>query len=132
MFWSCKDVLFFNQGVRMEMEKLTEDVIYVVLPPEPRIREKLKELNEKVSKNCDFNVVIDFSYIEVLTSTSISNLITLQNWLDKSGYKLVFCKVAVVTKCIFDVAGLDKVFKFAEDKFDALSILKQSDTTVDS
>ena len=27
----------------MEMEKLTEDVIYVVLPPEPRIREKLKK-----------------------------------------------------------------------------------------
>jgi len=114
------------------MEKLTEDVIYVVLPPEPRIRDKLKELNEKVSKNCDFNIVIDFSYIEVLTSTSISNLITLQNWLDKSRYKLVLCKVAVVTKCIFDVAGLDKVFKFAEDKFDALSTLKQSDSTGDS
>ena len=60
MFWTCKDMLFFNQGERMEMEKLTEDVIYVVLPPEPRIREKLKALNEKVSKNCDFNVVIDF------------------------------------------------------------------------
>ena len=114
------------------MEKLTEDVIYVVLPPEPRIREKLKELNEKVSKNCDFNIVIDFSYIEVVTSTSISNLITLQNWLDGSGYKLVLCNVAVVTKCIFDVAGLDKVFKFAVDKFDALSILKQSDPAVDS
>ncbi len=116
----------------MEIEKLTEDVIYVVLPPEPRIRDNLKELNEKVSKNCDFNVVIDFSYIEVLTSTSISNLITLQNWLDRSGYKLVLCKVAVVTKCIFDVAGLDKVFKFAADKFDALSTLKQSDPAVDS
>ena len=116
----------------MEMEKLTEDVIYVVLPPEPRIREKLKELNEKVSRNCDFNVVIDFSYIEVLTSTSISNLITLKNWLDKSGYKLVLCNVAVVTKCIFNVAGLDKVFKLAADKFDALSTLKQSNPTADS
>jgi anti-anti-sigma regulatory factor len=116
----------------MEMEKLTEDVIYVVLPPEPRIRDKLKELNEKVSKSCDFNVVIDFSYIEVLTSTSISNLITLQNWLNKSGYKLVFCNVAVVTKCIFDVAGLEKVFRFAVDKFDALSTLKEGGPTVDS
>ncbi len=116
----------------MEIEKLTEDVIYVVLPPEPRIREKLKELNEMVSKNCDFNVVIDFSYIEVLTSITISNLITLQSWLDKSGYKLVLCKVAVVTKCIFDVAGLDKVFKFTADKFDALSALKQSDPTAES
>jgi len=114
------------------MEKLTEDVIYIVLPPEPRVREKLKELNEKVSKDCDFNVVIDFSYIEILSSITISNLITLQNWLDKSGYKLVFCKVAVVTKCIFDVAGLDKVFKFADDKFDALSVLKQGGPTADS
>lgn len=114
------------------MEKLTEDVVYVVLPPEPRIREKLKDLNEKVSRNCDFNVVLDFSYIEVLTSTTISNLITLQNWLNKRGYKLVLCKVAVVTKGIFDVAGLDKVFKFASDKFDALSILRQSDPAVDS
>ena len=116
----------------METEKLTEDVIYIVLPPEPRIRKKLKDLNEKVSKNCDFNVVIDFSYIEVLSSITISNLITLQNWLNKSGYKLVLCKVAVVTKCIFDVAGLDKVFTFADDKFDALSVLKDGEAAADS
>ena len=116
----------------MEMEKLTEDAIYVVLPPEPRVRAKLKELNEKVSKKCDFNVVIDFSYIEVLTSASVSNLLTLQDWLKGSGHKLILCNVTVVTKCIFNVAGLDEAFTFAEDKFDALSILEQSDPTVDS
>lgn len=115
----------------METEKLTEDVIYVVLPPEPRVRTELKELNEKVSEKCDFNVVLGFSYIGVLNSVSISNLITLQDWLEGSGHKLVLCNVAVVTKCIFDVAGLDKAFTFAEDKFDALSILKQDNRTID-
>jgi hypothetical protein len=38
----------------------------------------------------------------------------------------------VVTKCIFDVAGLDKVFNFAADKFDALSFLKQGDANLES
>lgn len=109
----------------MEVEKLTENIAYVVLPSEPRAKSELKELNEMVSQKCNFDLVIDFSYVEVLASTSISNLITLQNWLKGSGNKLVLCKVSVVTKCIFDVAGLDKAFTFADDKFAALSILNQ-------
>jgi len=107
----------------MELTKLAQDIVYVELPPERRIRKVLGELNDRVSKECDFDLIIDFSFVEVLTSVSISNLISLQNWLKGAGHQLILCSVAVVTKCIFDVAGLDALFVLAENKDSALELL---------
>jgi len=110
----------------MELTKLSDTVAYLELPPEPRIRNVLDSVNEQVSEKCECDIILDFSFVEVLTSVSISNLITLQNWLKGGGYRLTLCEVAVVTKCIFDVAGLIPVFTFAPDKDAALQSLKKT------
>ena len=62
------------------------------------------------------DVVIDFSIVEVLSSSSLSNLLILRGMLEERGRSLVLCNVSVITKCIFRVAGLDEVFDFADDK----------------
>jgi anti-anti-sigma regulatory factor len=113
----------------MELTKLAEDIAYIELPPEPRVRKVLGSLNDHVSGECNFDLIIDFSFVEVLTSVSVSNLISLQNWIKGAGHRLVFCSVAVVTKCIFDVAGLDTFFVFAENKDSALALLTQNKQT---
>jgi anti-anti-sigma regulatory factor len=110
----------------MGIENIGEDVILVTLPAEPRITDELKHINEIVSKRNDCDVIIDFSNVEIITSFSISNLMILRSLLHEPEHQLIFCKVSVPTKCIFTVAGLDTIFKFAEDKDAALAAVQHT------
>lgn len=108
----------------MSTEYVSDDIILVALPlHEPQIADELKSINNIVSEKGICNVIIDFSGVEVLTSSSISNLIILHQLLDGHNRKLILCDVAFVTKCIFTVAGLEHLFHFADDKSAAMSVL---------
>ena len=108
----------------MLMQNLSEDILFAILPAEPEISKQLKALNEQVSDRCEFDIIIDFSMVEIITSPSISNLIILHNWLEGSGHRLVLCNLGFATKCIFKTVGLDNFFAFAEDKAEALATLQ--------
>jgi anti-anti-sigma factor len=110
----------------MGIENVGEGIILVTLPAEPKISDELKNINEIVSSRNDCDVIIDFSNIEIVTSFSISNLMILRSMLREQGHQLILCKVAVPTKCIFTVAGLDAVFEFAEDKESALAAMQHT------
>jgi anti-anti-sigma factor len=110
----------------MSTQNLSEDVLLVNLPAEePQIANELKHINELVTGRDCCNVVIDFSGVEIITSSSISNLIILHKFLNERGRKLFLCNVAFVTKCIFTVAGLDKIFDFVEDPSAALTSMQR-------
>ena len=94
---------------------------------EPKIADELKSVNNSVADGPDCDVIIDFSKVEIITSSSISNLLILRNLLSERGRRLIFCNVAVVTKCIFTVAGLDAVFEFAENKPSAVAAVHATD-----
>ena len=106
----------------MEIRNLSEDVLFVTLPKEPQLGDELKTVNEIVSNRCDYDVVIDFSRVEILTSVSISNLMILNKLLSGLGHRLILCNVSFVTKCIFTVIGVKTLFEFADDKFAALAL----------
>ena len=109
----------------MSTQNLSEDVLLVNLPAEePQIANELKQTNELVTGKDGCNVVVDFSGVEIITSSSISNLIILHKFLNERGRKLVLCNVAFVTKCIFTVAGLDKIFDFVEDPSAAVTSIQ--------
>jgi len=111
----------------MGIQNLSEDVLVVELPSkEPEIAEELKTANETVSneRNCD--VIIDFSGVEIITSSSLSNLLILRNLLSEHERRLILCNVAVVTKCIFTVAGLNDVFEFVNDQSTALAAVQHA------
>ena len=110
----------------MSTQNPSEDVLLVNLPAEePQIANELKRTNELVTgKDGCNNVVVDFSGVEIITSSSISNLIILHKFLNERGHKLVLCNVAFVTKCIFTVAGLDKIFDFVEDPSAAVTSMQ--------
>ncbi|MDD5327128.1 MAG: STAS domain-containing protein [Phycisphaerae bacterium] len=114
----------------MGIQNLSEDVLFVDLPfREPQIGDELKNLNEIVITKDECDVVIDFSRVEVITSSDISNLLTLRSLLRETGRQLILCSVSVMTKGIFTVAGLDAVFEFAEDKHAALAAIQHSKDT---
>lgn len=111
----------------MRIQNLTKDVLLVELPSKgPKIAHELKAVNETISRESNHDVIIDFSRVEIINSSNISNLLIMHNLLQDSGHRLIFCNVATVTKCIFVVAGLDKVFDFANDQHAALKVIQNA------
>ena len=111
----------------MGIQNLSEDVLLADLPSEePQIGNELKSLNEMVSTRSDCDVVVDFSKVEIVTSSGISNLLALRALLRGHGRQLILCSVSAPTKGIFTVAGLDAIFEFADDKHAALSAMQHA------
>ena len=108
----------------MNVEYLSEGVCFVVVSKEPELRQELEKLNETVGHRGDYDVVLDFTRVEIVTSSSMSNLLILQDFLRQHGHKLVLCGVSLPTRGALNVAGLDRVFQFADDKFDGLACLQ--------
>ena len=108
----------------MGIQNWSEDIILVDLPQEPQIGDELKAVTEIVRDRGDCNVVLDFSAIDIVTSSSLSAMLKLRKLLADCGYRLIFCNVAAATKGIFTVTGLDGVFELVDDKFVALASLQ--------
>ncbi len=108
----------------MAIQNWSEDIILVDLPPEPEMADELETVTSTVRDRGDCEVVIDFSGVDIVTSSSISKLLKLRKLLGDCGHRLVFCSVAPATKGIFTVTGLDGIFELADDKFVALASLQ--------
>ena len=108
----------------MGIQDWSEDIILVDLPTEPEMGDELKTVTEMVRDRGDCDVVIDFSSVDIVTSSSLSKMLRLRKLLANCGHRLVFCSVAAATKGIFTVTGLDGIFELADDKFVALAGLQ--------
>ncbi|MHC4720674.1 MAG: STAS domain-containing protein [Planctomycetota bacterium] len=108
----------------MGIQNWSDDIILVDLPQEPQMADELKTVTEMVRDRGNCEVVIDFSSIDIVTSSSLSKLLKLRKLLADCAHRLVFCNVAAATKGIFTVTGLDGVFEIVDDKFVALASLQ--------
>ena len=108
----------------MGIQNWSEDIILVDLPAEPQLGDEVKTVTEMVRDRGDCDVVMDFSCVDIVTSSSLSKFLRLRKLLGDCGHRLVFCNVAVATKGIFIVTGIDGIFEFADDKFVALASLQ--------
>ncbi len=108
----------------MGIQNWSEDIILVDLPQEPEIGDELKTITEIARDRGDCDVVIDFSRVDIVTSSSLSKFLKLRKLLADCGHRLVFCSVAAATRGIFTVTGLDGIFEMADDKFVALASLQ--------
>ena len=108
----------------MGIQNWSENIILVDMPTEPQTRDEITAVTDMVRNRADCDVVIDFSSIDIVTSSSLSKLLKLRKLLADCSHKLVFCNVAPATKGIFSVTGLDGIFEIVEDKFIALAGLQ--------
>lgn len=108
----------------MGIQNWSDDIILVDLPQEPQMGDELKNVTEIVRDRGDCDVVIDFSSVDIVTSSSLSKFLKLRKLLVDCGHRFVFCNVAAATKGIFTVTGLDGVFEIVDDKFVALAGLQ--------
>jgi len=103
----------------MGMQNLTEDIILVDLHREPRMGDELKTVTDIVNDRGDCDVILDFSNVDIITSSSLSKLLKLRQLLTDCGHRLVFCSMNNFTKSAFNITGLDGIFELTDDKFAA-------------
>ena len=108
----------------MEIQNWSEDVILVDLHREPQMADELTTVTDIVNDRGDCDVILDFSSVDIITSSSLSKLLKLRKLLADCGHRLVFSNVAPATRGIFTVTGLDGIFEVADDKFVALASLQ--------
>ena len=110
----------------MGIDHSSQGILTVDLLPEPEMATELENAAKVVREEADCDVVIDFSSVDIITSSSISKLLKLNKLLEGYGHKLVLCGLVIATKQIFKLAGLDQVFDFADDKSAALTAVQQA------
>lgn len=110
----------------MGIEDYVEDVLLVILPPEPRMGSELDEVTEMVSEGCNKDIMIDFSDVEMLISETICTLMILDKYLCASDNKLVLYNASEEIMHIFRRTGLETVFTFAEDEYGAIQEVRHA------
>jgi anti-anti-sigma factor len=108
----------------MGIQNWSESIILVDLPAEPLMGDELKTIADVIKDRDDCDVVVDFSAVDIITSSSLSKFLKLRKMLGDRERQIVFCNVAPATKGIFAVTGLEGIFKVADDKFVALAGLQ--------
>lgn len=110
----------------MGIQNWSENIILVNLAEEPYLGEELQTTLGMVYEKKDFDVVIDFAEVTMVTSSSLAKLLKLRKTLHENGRKLVFCGMKPQTKGIFRLTGLDSIFSFVDDQFMALAGLQMA------
>jgi anti-anti-sigma factor len=111
---------------KMGIDHPSQGILTVDLPPEPEMGSELEIVAEVVRDGADCDLVVDFSRLDIVTSSSISKLMRLNKLLAEFGHRLLLCNVSPAIEGIFKVAGLDVVFEFAADEFAALAAIKHA------
>src|SRR3989339_1445521 len=108
----------------MGIQKWSEDIMVVDLNDEPQLTDDLKVVAEQFKQNGDCDAVLDFTQVEIITSSTLSALLKLRKMLADCGRRLIFCNCSAAIRGVFKVTGLDEVFEFTDDKFVALATLQ--------
>lgn len=108
----------------MARKNSSADIVIVDLHPEPDTGTELATVASLVRLRGDFDVVVEFSRVDIVTSASLSKLLELREFLTDRGRKLVLSGLAPETRYIFKQTALDAVFEFADDKSAALAAIR--------
>jgi len=110
----------------VEIQNLSEGIILAILSEEPNITCELATVVEALNADQACDVIVNFSAVGVITSSSIGKLIELRDVLQKRSRRLILSDVALPTRCIFKVVGLEQLFEFSDNKDTALAELENA------
>ena len=108
----------------MGIQKWSDNILLVDLPQEPEIAEELEAVVDIVREENKYDVVIDFTSVDIVTSSSLSRLLKLREPIVYNEKRLILCNIATAIKGVLTITGLDGVFELADDKFNALATLE--------
>lgn len=108
----------------MPIQHWSDEIIVVDMPEDPLMADELNAIEKFVSEKDNYDVVIDFSSVENITSSNLSKLLRLRQMTARGGRRLVLCDITPATEDIFSITGLTDVFELSDDKFSALATLE--------
>jgi anti-anti-sigma regulatory factor len=108
----------------MGIQNLTQDVVLVTLPSQPHAGSDLEFVTRLTRSNRARDVIVNFSLVEMMPSSTICQLMVLERALNEVGHQLVLCSLPTTILGIFRRVGLHGLFRFADDEFAALQSLE--------
>jgi anti-anti-sigma regulatory factor len=114
----------------MGIQNYSEDIILITLPEQPQHSQEIDIVNKLFSESVDFDVLVDFVKVEILTSETLCGLMILSRLLKGAGRKLVLYDLSPAIKQIFVRTGLLTVFNLADDQFDALQHIQDKNSSM--
>jgi len=108
----------------MAIESVNDDILLVTLPEHPQDGNEIDLVNKMLSEVVDYDVVMDFGQVKILTSATLCGLMILDRLLRGGGRQFVLCNVPSEIKQVFNRTGLMSVFPFSDDLQVALEEVK--------
>jgi len=98
----------------MSVQTWSGNIVIVQLPGEPHTSSELETVIDTAYQRPDSDIILDFSRVERVTCLTLCQLTKLHKTLTCSGRRLAFCRVAPITREIFEAVGFDRIFQDAQ------------------
>jgi anti-anti-sigma regulatory factor len=114
----------------MGIQNYSEEILLITLPEQPQHSQEIDIVNKLFSESVDFDVLVDFVKVEILTSETLCGLMILSRLLKGAGRKLVLYDLSPAIKQIFVRTGLITVFDLANDQLDAIQHIQDKNSSM--
>jgi anti-anti-sigma regulatory factor len=108
----------------MSIENWSEGVVLVDLPGEAELEGELQQVAALVRDQPDYDVVLDFSNVSILSPRCLIILLQIRKELQICGHRLVLSSLVATTWGILSATGLAGLFEITCDRCDALATVQ--------
>ncbi|HEV3162853.1 MAG TPA: STAS domain-containing protein [Isosphaeraceae bacterium] len=84
------------------------------------VREVADQILAAMAGTGPIRMILDFSGVDLVSSSLLGKLILLQRRVDASGGKLRLCEMSNVVRAVFKTSNLDRLFAIDRDRREAL------------
>ncbi|KPJ66966.1 MAG: hypothetical protein AMJ43_06485 [Coxiella sp. DG_40] len=110
----------------MEIKELSKNIVLAVLSGDGQVENELEEARQFIDGNGSCHLVLDFTSVEMIDSSIITELLSVRELLNKRQRRLVISGLSFLNRSVFVAAGLLNVFKLVNDKKSALIALENT------
>jgi anti-anti-sigma factor len=107
----------------VKIENIAGDIISFSVRGEPSLGDELRAITEMVTGNVSSNVIIDFVCVDIIRSSSLTELLKLRQTLICRGRQIVLCSMHPLTQSIMEITDLNRVFSIVADKEAGISLI---------
>jgi len=109
----------------MTIQEWSDDITVVELGDDPQFTDELGALADRLEEK-HANVVLNLAAVSYLNSSNIARLLRLRKKMMLDDRQLILCAANSQVRGVFQVTGLDKILRFANDVSTALAAMQLS------
>ena len=109
----------------MAISNLTEQVLLITLPSRPQASSDIEQAAQEITADAPQHVIIDFSQVRIVSSSTVSELLIIENHLHELNRHLILCCLPPRVQKLLESVGLQGFFQVADDSLGALELLEK-------